>query len=76
MTFHAVWFDEATQTGAGEFSFGHESSARADVGVVVVALSEGRIASWREYPRKGPADFERFTATVGKDWQWHIGNYP
>ena len=31
---------------------------------------------WREYVRKGPASFDEFTATEGKTWQWHIGNYP
>jgi hypothetical protein len=26
--------------------------------------------------RKGPADFAEFLAVGGKQWRWHIGNYP
>ncbi|HUF38027.1 MAG TPA: nuclear transport factor 2 family protein [Anaerolineales bacterium] len=76
MRFHQLWFDEAAQTGAGEFTFGHVNNETADHGVVVVELAGGRIAVWREYPRKGPAEFESFAGSEGKDWQWHIGNYP
>lgn len=69
-------FDEATQTGAVEFSFGVEGRSSADHGVAVVEVWEGRIAGWREYHRKGPADFGEFVSTDGKNWVWHIGNYP
>jgi hypothetical protein len=40
----------------------------------VVDVVDGRIRAWREYLVKGPADQERFLATDGKDWRWHIGN--
>jgi uncharacterized protein (TIGR02246 family) len=73
---HRVWFDAATQTGAVEFSFGVKGRERADHGVAVVEVRGERIALWREYPRKGPADFGEFVATEAKDWAWHIGNYP
>jgi ketosteroid isomerase-like protein len=76
MQFHALWFDEAAQSGAGEFSFGVAGKERADHGVVVVVLRDDRIATWREYHRKGPADFAAFSSSEGKTWQWHIGNYP
>ena len=76
MRFHNLWFDEASATGAGEYSFGLEGQEVADVGVVVVTIERGAIAQWREYQRKGPADFSTFIATEGKEWQWHIGNYP
>jgi limonene-1,2-epoxide hydrolase len=76
MRFHGLWFDPETQTGAGEFTFGNEKIETADHGVVVVELAGGRIAVWREYPRKGPAGFDVFAGTANKDWKWHIGNYP
>jgi uncharacterized protein (TIGR02246 family) len=71
-----IWFDEATGVGAAEFSFGVEGRETANHGVAVVAVRDGRISVWREYHRKGPADFDEFIATEPKDWMWHIGNYP
>lgn len=76
MQFHHLWFDEQNQTGAGEYSFGMQDQATADHGVVVVELRDGRIAFWREYQRQGPPAFKDFTATDGKSWRWHSGNYP
>jgi hypothetical protein len=76
MAFQHLWFDEERQSGVGEYSFGSKKAIEADHGVVVVQLREGRIASWREYQRKGPGDFGRFIAPEGKAWRWHIGNYP
>jgi uncharacterized protein YciI len=76
MRFHRVFFDEASQTGGGEYSFGTEGQKTADHGVAVVEVRDGRIAYWREYQRKGPMPFETFLATEGKDWQWTIRNYP
>lgn len=73
---HAVWFDEATQTGAFEFTFGDRSADAADHGVVVVALTDDLISSWREYHRKGLSSFDHFIAVEGKNWEWHAGNYP
>lgn len=76
MRFHNLWFDEAKQVGAGEYSFGSAGKATADHGIVVVELRDGKIAFWREYQRKGPSVFRDFIGTEGKTWQWHIGNYP
>lgn len=73
---HDSWFDEESQTGAFEFSFGLRGSDSADHGVATVAVEGGKIARWREYHRKGPAGFDRFTSVEGKMWEWHIGNYP
>lgn len=73
---HTVAFDEGAQAGAAEYSFGSEGEATADHGVAVVELDGDRIAFWREYQRKGPAQFRDFVARDGKTWQWHIGNYP
>jgi hypothetical protein len=75
MIFHHLWFDEASQTGVGEFSFSIWGREQANHGVCVVELNEGKIAHWREYQRRGPFEHSDFIATAGKDWQWHIGNY-
>jgi hypothetical protein len=76
MTFHTIAFDEASQHGFGEYTFGHERSDTADHGTAVVEVEDDRIAVWREYRRKGPASFDDFVGVEGKTWQWHIGNYP
>ena len=76
MQFHNLWFDEARQIGAGEYSFGEGNEPTADHGVVVVELRDGRIAFWREYQQKGPTSFERFLDTKDKRWRWTIENYP
>lgn len=76
MRFQNLWFDEARQAGAGEYSFGRAGRPTADHGVVVVEVRNGRIAFWREYQRKGPSAFKDFVGRKGKKWQWHIGNYP
>lgn len=70
-----VWFDEGTQRGAVEFTFGVGEQAIADHGVAIVDVADGRIGAWREYLVKGPADQGRFLALDGKDWTWHIGNF-
>lgn len=76
MTFHTIAFDEMTQRGFGEYTFGSGRGDMADHGVAVCEVADERITVWREYQRKGPAAFEDFLATDGKTWQWHIGNYP
>ena len=75
MTFHNISFDPARQMGFGEFSFGTRGEPQADHGVAVVEVREGKIASWREYFSKGPADFRVFVAAEGKTWKWNIRNY-
>ena len=76
LTYQHLWFNEAEQTGCVEFSFGVHGRPKADHGIAVLQLDGGLIAHWREYVQPGPADFTAFTATHGKDWEWHIGNYP
>ena len=75
MVFHHLWFDEGTQTGAGEFTFSYGKDI-ADTGMVMVQLENGKIKFWREYQKKGPANFEDYIAIQPKVWEWHIGNYP
>ena len=76
MRFHSIAFEESSQRGFGEYSFGHERSETADHGVAVVEVAGDRIAVWREYQRKGPSAFAEFVAAEGKTFEWHIGNYP
>lgn len=76
MSFEHLWFDEDSQTGAGEYTFGSRGADLADHGVAIVELRDGQIAVWREYQRKGPLDFKEFKAVEGKQWLWHVGNYP
>lgn len=75
MRWTGVWFDETSQTGAGEFVFGDEGDALADHGVAVIDIEDGLIARWREYLQKGPADQDAFLTVDGKEWTWHIGRY-
>jgi ketosteroid isomerase-like protein len=77
MRLHRIWFDEGRQAGAIEYTFAAgPADSTADHGVAVLELRDGRIAHWREYQAKGPADRERFLAVDGKRWRWHGGNYP
>jgi uncharacterized protein (TIGR02246 family) len=69
-----VWFDEEIQRGAVESTFGVGEQESAVHGVSAVDIADGRIRAWREYVVKGPADQDRFLATDGKKWRWHIGN--
>jgi ketosteroid isomerase-like protein len=72
-----VSFDATTQTGAAEYTFASgPDDPDADHGVAIVEVRDGRIAHWREYQVKGPADRARFLAVEGKEWTWHIGTYP
>lgn len=72
MTFQHLAFDADARVGFGEFSFGRTGSAKADHGVVVVTLRDGRIASWREYFQEGPASFSDFVGVEGKTWKFTV----
>lgn len=76
MRWHNVWFNGDTQVGAGEFSFGTHGQETATHGIAVIRIEDGLISSWHEYLQSGPASYETFLSTQGKQWQWHIGNYP
>jgi ketosteroid isomerase-like protein len=75
MRWTGLWFDDETQSGAGEFVFGEAGDSIVDHGVAIVDLRDGRIRSWREYLTKGPASQEDFLALEGRSWKWHIGRY-
>jgi ketosteroid isomerase-like protein len=70
MRFHHLAFDVKAQVGFGEFSFGRSGATKADHGVVVLTLREGRIALWREYFQEGPGTFAEFVSVEGKTWKW------
>lgn len=74
MTFHNLWFDEETQTGAGEFTFSYGSDT-SSVGVVIIELTDGKISFWREYFTDGPTNFKEFLKVEGKDWEWTVEDY-
>jgi hypothetical protein len=76
LDFHHIWFNPVEQRGCVEFTFRRERAETADHGTIVIELSGGLIAVWREYVQRGPASFGDFTAVHGKQWRWHIGNYP
>lgn len=76
LTLHNLCFNESTQVGMAEYTFGIAGKDIADVGIIVVTLANGKIINWREYQQKGPADFNQFIAHEGKEFEWHIGNYP
>lgn len=59
MTWHHLIFDEDEQIGAGEYTFQMNNRYH---GVVIVKVSEGRIARWREYQYPSTVDWETFTA--------------
>ena len=73
---HHAWYEPATGFGSVEFSFGVRGEAQASHGMAVVEVVDGSIMTWREYQTQGPSSFAEFTATDGKLWRWHIGNYP
>ena len=76
LTFRNVAFDESDSVGMVEFSFGVSERPTASHGVAVTQIEDGRISIWREYWRSGPSAWDEFISVEGKDWEWHIGNYP
>jgi hypothetical protein len=57
MVWHHLWFDEANQTGSGEYTFEVQEQNH---GVAVVELKEGKISKWREYQWSGNLPFAEF----------------
>jgi hypothetical protein len=55
MTWHHLVFDETTQVGAGEYTFRMNNQYH---GVVMVKVSRGRIANWREYQYQSPLKWD------------------
>jgi ketosteroid isomerase-like protein len=57
MEWHHLVFDEATQIGAGEYTFTYDIRTH---GAVMVRVVDGEIANWREYERASPLDWKEF----------------
>ena len=57
MAWHHLVFDEATQVGAGEYTF---RMNRQYHGVVMVKVRNGRIHNWREYQYQSALPWDEF----------------
>jgi hypothetical protein len=57
MHWHFVAFDEARQTGFGEYTFRGRQFYH---GIAIVQLRDGRIRSWREYQYTSRIPWEEF----------------
>jgi hypothetical protein len=57
MVWHHLVFDEATQVGAGEYTFRMNEQYH---GVVIVKLRDGLIANWREYQYRSTLPWNEF----------------
>jgi ketosteroid isomerase-like protein len=57
MVWHHLVFDEATQVGAGEYTFQLNNRYH---GVVMVKVRTGRISHWREYQYQSPLPWAEF----------------
>ena len=57
MEWHHLVFDEASQIGAGEYTFTYGVRTH---GVAMVRIVGGRIANWREYEQASPLSWEEF----------------
>jgi hypothetical protein len=74
--FHNIMFNEQTQVGSCEYSFGNIKNEICDTGVLVIELENNKIKFWREYQTKGSTDFNSFKSIHGKKCEWTIENYP
>ena len=58
MTWHHLLFNEAKQTGVGEYTFAYKG--RKAHGLVIVQIAEGKIRRWREYQYRSELTWEEF----------------
>lgn len=56
MLWHHLIFDNATQIGAGEFTFTYQIRTH---GMVILQIKNGKIANWREYEVESPMNWEQ-----------------
>ncbi len=66
LTWHNLFFNEAKQSGAGEYTF--EMNGIIHNGVAVVEIENGKIKIWREYDVAGTLSYEDFLKIDGKDF--------
>lgn len=72
LEWHYIFFNEAKQMGAGEYTF--EMNNITHHGVAIVELENGKIKHWREYDTAGNLSFAAFLATEGKKFQFTIAD--
>jgi hypothetical protein len=68
LTWHNLFFNEAKQSGAGEYTF--EMNGIIHHGMVVVDIKNDKITFWREYDVAGNLSYEDFLKIDGKDFQF------
>lgn len=71
MKWHSIWFDEKTQNGAGEYTFGMDQTH----GVAVIEMEHGRIKLWREYQWYGAMSWEDFINHENKRFDCTVENF-
>lgn len=70
LTWHNLIFDEAKQTGVGEYTF--EMNGISHHGVSIVELQDRKIRFWREYDVVTNLSYEEFLKTEGKKFTFTI----
>ncbi len=65
-----LFFDEANQTGVGEYTF--EMNGISHHGVSIVELQDRKIRLWREYDIVTNLSYEEFLKTEGKKFMFTI----
>jgi hypothetical protein len=68
LTWHNLFFNEAKQSGAGEYTF--EMNGTVHHGVAVVDIKNDLINFWREYDVAGSLSYGDFLKTDGKDFKF------
>ena len=69
-TWHSIWFNSGTQSGAGEFTFRINKAH----GIAVIETYQGKIKLWREYQWQGSLHWEQFIA-VDRSFQLTSKNF-
>lgn len=70
LTWHALFFNEDAQTGAGEYTF--EMNGITHHGVALVEINKGKIASWREYDIPSEMAYGDFSKAEDKKFKFTI----
>lgn len=68
LTWHNLFFNEDTQSGAGEYTF--EMKGKVHHGVAIIELEKGKVRLWREYDMKSNLSYADFLKIEGKDFQF------
>ena len=63
VTWHTIVFDEASQTGAVEYSY---NETHLYHGLVLVTVANGLVTRWREYQHISEHEFDAFVAGAAR----------